>query len=463
MIPEKINEIIQRKSLVIVILFAILTRLIYFIAALISSYNQLGVKIFIVDESNSYLNFAKNLLICHMMAATPCLPSAFRTPIYPFFLAGFISLLSENNGIWLMILFQFVVSILTILFVYLTLVQVISNKKALFATFIYSILIDPIIYTFIITTETLFTFLIVFSLYQLIIYIKENKVSNLITSGFMLGLSILTRPISEFLPLVLFVALLVISLWKKQKGFVKPIMMLATVLLVISPWLLRNYLVFGRADISTISGANLYFYNYAYLEAYLQNKPIDEIQSELRNQEIDETDMPVRSDFARSSKQASFAVKEILAHPITYAIVHLKGTVPIILGTSSQEFYHQFGLTFYARNIFDIVSHSTFKDFIKKLRIYISEKWLQVINLIVKGLIFLGALFGSIIGLWNKTTRYEILLLSLCGLYLIVLAGPQPFPRFGLPVLPFICILAGVGVMKPKTIIEKIRLHVKQY
>jgi hypothetical protein len=120
--------------------------------------------------------------------------------------------------------------------------------------------------------------------------------------------------------------------------------------------------------------------------------------------------------------------------------------VQIFFGTTSVEIYHQYGLTYTPRNIFDVVSHHSIADFAARLGTYLSEKWLQVVNILFKLAIALGAVYGILAGLFNKQTRTEIILLAITALYLIVLAGPQPYPRFGIPAWPILCILAGYGI-----------------
>jgi 4-amino-4-deoxy-L-arabinose transferase-like glycosyltransferase len=430
-----------KRSLVIIVFFAVLTRLLYLFVVLAFNHHQ--VNIFLIDESNDYMVFARNLLTCHSMARVPCLPSAFRTPVYPFLLAGFLGAFGETTGIWLLIFLQFFVSVFTVIVIYLTLKQVIGDTPALIGAVIYSLLIDPIIYTYLITTETLFTFFIVFTLYQLILYQKQNNAKYLIFSGLSLGLSILTRPVATFLPWLLFAVIIGFALYKKRGNVLKPFILLAVTFLVLSPWLLRNYLVLGSPEISTVGGTNLYFYNYAYLKAYLSNQSVDEIQKQLRSSDIDESSMLVGSDFARVSRQETYALQEILGHPGDYAIVHMRGLFQILFGTCSEELFHQLGLTYQPRNMFDIVNPNLFLDFLLKFQKYFFEKWPQIINFIFQMFIFLFAMWGVVSGLRIKNIRCEILLLSAAGFYLIVIAGPQPFPRFAVPAWPIICILAG--------------------
>jgi hypothetical protein len=59
---------------------------------------------------------------------------------------------------------------------------------------------------------------------------------------------------------------------------------------------------------------------------------------------------------------------------------------------------------------------------------------------------YLGAVIGCLV-LAGRKSVYALALLLLPLIYLLILPGAASNPRFRIPVMPYLCLLAGVGIV----------------
>ena len=107
-------------------------------------------------------------------------------------------------------------------------------------------------------SETIFMFLFSLSVLHLFQFLKEERIIPLILSSSLLGLSMLTKPTAQYVPII-FVGFIV---WHYRTKLSQALIYSAgyalICLLVVSPWLYRNYHEFGVAGISAQQGSTLY-------------------------------------------------------------------------------------------------------------------------------------------------------------------------------------------------------------
>ena len=132
------------------------------------------------------------------------------------------------------------------------------KKSAIVGAFIWLFIPVTIGQSFLLLSEPLCTLLLLLSTYILIK--KTNKYWHFI-SGIILGYSILTRP-TALIPIIV---LLLIYLYKKKSLYknVIPsiIIMFVGILSAITPWMIRNYVVFGKPQLTTNGGINFWIGN----------------------------------------------------------------------------------------------------------------------------------------------------------------------------------------------------------
>lgn len=267
-----IKKMNHRKWIFSIIVFALSLRILLFIGIRLN--NPEG---FLTNtDSIQYWQIAENILNHSTFSPSstpPLLPDHSRTPLYPLFISFLKWLGLSVQGI---IFFQISVSALTCLIViFLTYKLLGSWKSAYLAGAIVAFDIPSIVYSNSLLTETVFTFLLTLSILFLVLHFKEpEKISSLLISGVLVGLSILCRPISIFLPL--FIVLLIFTFSQRPKFYLfkRASLYLILCFVVVSPWLVRNQIVLGTPILSTMGYNNILYYRAAGVYAVKQGIPL---------------------------------------------------------------------------------------------------------------------------------------------------------------------------------------------
>ncbi len=175
---------------------------------------------------------------------------AFRPPLYPLLLSGLVKLGVNLAGIRI---FQAFISAITVVGIYFLGKEVFSRKVGWLAGILASVYPFFIFYSGFLLTETLFIFLTVWSLWQLVRMVNDFSWYTAMTAGVALGLAGLCRPTMElFVPVGLTLVLLSGQVYQKRW---KQVSITAGVfILVLSPWVVRNYLLLGKFVPGTTMG-----------------------------------------------------------------------------------------------------------------------------------------------------------------------------------------------------------------
>ena len=194
-------------------------------------------------------------------------PIAYRTPLYPWFLAA-CRLFSGSHSFWVIALVQVATYVGSIWFASTLALQITRLPFSRFATIICLLpAISATQYNAAALSESLFVFLLTLHLCAFIKYAHHPNQSQAVFVGFTLATLLLTKPI----PLLLWIAHLVLILLyamrrRKHKHadtihFYKfsHLFTAACVLLLFTiPWACRNHLMFGRPSLTEFAGRNLW-------------------------------------------------------------------------------------------------------------------------------------------------------------------------------------------------------------
>lgn len=144
---------------------------------------------------------------------------------------------------------QLILSSLTCLLAYFIADEVFNSTAALFAGFAVAFYPDLIFWTSFARPETLFIFLLVLSFLLLIKGNSQKTPFLLYISAIVLGLASLTRiTLTPFLPLIFFWQAHFFSKNRKE-SFKAALLMALIIAVVLLPWGIRNYIVFGEFDV----------------------------------------------------------------------------------------------------------------------------------------------------------------------------------------------------------------------
>lgn len=187
------------------------------------------------------------------------IPNPLRPPVYPFFIAGVLYFLKSY---WAVLVLQVLIgSIIPVLGMYV--VRKFTQVKVLVNTTGVLLALEPyaILFSFIFYTETFFIFLFFVFLLFFFDYLKDNNWRNIVWSSVFLGLAVLVKPTVQYLPIV--VPFFVLWHFRKSqlKKVIKQLVVFVSVfMLMMFPWLYRNYKEFGVVGISAQPAYNLNIY-----------------------------------------------------------------------------------------------------------------------------------------------------------------------------------------------------------
>jgi len=206
---------------------------------------------FYFDDEYEYFKMVKNFLSGKGIIVGEALKS-FRPPLYPLFLSLFYGFGCSLIAIRII---QAIISSFTVLLIYITGKKIFDEKVGFISAIISVIYPFFIFYTGFFLTETLFIFLIVVTIYFYILTLKSDKykIKYLIQCGIYTGLGSLCRPTME----PFFLIFLLFLLMAKEEFKVKIKKVLITSLffiLTLSPWIIRNYVIFKKFIPATTMG-----------------------------------------------------------------------------------------------------------------------------------------------------------------------------------------------------------------
>lgn len=428
-----------------VIIIALGCRLLLFTGMLIRNPNG-----FFQNDSYGYWQIAENILNhgCFSMSESlPLEPDHTRTPLYPLFIGA---LRGVGFGSATIVFVQVLLSSATcILVISLTHKLVGSWKPAILAGAILAVDIPSIVLSNCLLTETLFTFVLTLSILELIIYFKQGeRMFQLFSSGVLMGLSVLCRPIAFLLPFFIIILFFLFSKETKINIIGKTTVYLVFCFLVVSPWLIRNQLVFGSPFLSTIGYQNLLYYRAAGAYAVEQGIPLSRAQELLHEK--------ARSAFRGSKEEepveykkveARIATSIILKHLSSYIRNHVLSTFDMLFRPIRSTIDLQLGFS-QTKTTLTTWDGGDGSSLLSRLLQKTSTFTIILVAVQFAMLLVLWVSFiYCIIPLFVKREHLIICIVALIvGYFCIMSGGPEAYARFRVPIVPFLAIGGGIGI-----------------
>ncbi len=226
-------------------------------------------------DSQSYISLALKLLSTGKYPTD----SAWRTPVYPLFIAMVYGI-GGNNPITL-IFVQIIISTASVLFTYRLGIRLMPKPAAMIGALLMAFSVKSFTHAFFLLTETLFTFLLLAAILVWVKARQDGKRDWLVLSALLMGAAILTSPIALYFPLVM-TGMILFDLSRRWIPRLQDLLIyLVVTTLILFPWVLRNNYVVGLLTVSTISNYNLLFYNAAAVQANLQGISETDVRPEL--------------------------------------------------------------------------------------------------------------------------------------------------------------------------------------
>ncbi len=251
---HKTIDFIKKHHYLLIILAGIIARIIWIIV--IPTYPETDfmwyhVKGVELSQGKGFLNG-----IYPYYTGTPGNPTAFRPIGYP----GTLALLYLIFGSNLIVgkLFNVVLSTLIMFLTYKLAKQFFNEKIALISLVLFAFSPLAIAYNSIHCSEILFSALLMLS-----IYLFFNK-NNPFLIGLLIGYLTLVRPIGMFIPAIYALFMFIKKDLNLKKKIIYIVSFAAAVAVVVAPWIIRNYIVFGEPVFSTNGGYVIYVNNNDY-------------------------------------------------------------------------------------------------------------------------------------------------------------------------------------------------------
>jgi len=190
-------------------------------------------------------------------------PIAWRGPIYPYFLAGMYKVFGHNYEAVYKMQAVFGALLCVVMFFIGLLV---FNATVGFIAGLFTGIYGPFIYYLdyggpgFLMSEGMFTFFIAILVYFLVQYVRTNANKYKVLSGVMLAIAALTRPaMIAFIP---FLGLWLLYVhWKSWRNLVRDgVIIFGFFFLTISPWTIRNYMVFHEFILISNEAGDIFLY-----------------------------------------------------------------------------------------------------------------------------------------------------------------------------------------------------------
>jgi len=208
-------------------------------------------------DSPGYDTTAWNIVIGYGYSnsiSSPFRPMISRTPTYIFFLAGLYFFFGRDY--FTVILVQQLIGVLLAVTTYLLGEHIFDRRVGLWSSIVIAINPTLAFYGNIILTETLSIFLLSLTVLFLSKGLKYSSLRYFAASGAVLGILVLCRPSFQ----LFFVAILLLLVYSLRD--IKRILLVASCVvvpmaIVISPWIVRNYLTFHYVGVTPLLGVNM--------------------------------------------------------------------------------------------------------------------------------------------------------------------------------------------------------------
>lgn len=283
-------------------------------------------------------------------------------------------------------------------------------------------------------------------------FINSTRFRFMVSYSLFWGLAILSKPIC----LPLFVALLLALPFVLQtppfRRIVWALAGFAFVAVMLAPWVIRNQRAFGTAGLTTISGTNLYFYNWKRLVQTFSSDEQAKCYAEMRALEsrLQNTDK-----MASSKAYGAYARKQILAHLPQYVQYTLVQHPRMYVGTGTVAMLRYLGLNRICYALEDLGGKGNHPPNELPVTYSTIHRIIGIGIQVVSWLVLLGGYLLIIFGIVNImrrvksiTARERILWLCplLCLMLLAVVIGPIATTRYRFIMIPYFSILAAFAI-----------------
>ena len=324
-----------------------------------------------------------------------------------------------------------------------------GNAEAAVAASLFALNLTAIANAPLLLSDTLFAFVAAWQPVFFLLAYRKNKLFYLIPAAALAALGALIRPVNIvwFLPFAVAV-LLMPGKFTWQSKALWCALSLAVFWAIVTPWMLRNAFAGAGFTIDTNTGA-MYHQNGAMILAKARGGDFKTWKALLIADETREFADTAR--YRDEKSRESYRIRGFLGIIRRYPGIWLAGHFsPAILLPDAPALLELLGVTVHGRGTMGVIAS---RGIIAGVRHYFGGAW-GWLGLILPWLIpvlavYLGAAATLIRSVWpwSGETLYTLVLFLLFSEYYLFLPGPITAPRYQLPALPFLAVMAAPALV----------------
>lgn len=404
---------------------------------------------FMRPDSKTYLDPAQALLADRALMEAPgsSVPATLRTPGYSVFLAFVLGITGNAStavaDYRLPVLLFCVLSTLVCVPIFRAGQMFGGTGVGTVAAALYAANLTSIAHAPMFLSDTLFTFVAAWMFYCFTRFYFKERLIDLWLAISLNGVATLIKPIGLMwiVPCCFLVLIFVRKSWAKR--WLGAVVCVVVFLAVITPWMFRNQQVGAGFRLGSNIGKTLYYHNCAALVSVLTGESAEV----LRQRWQAETAAVFVNDPAYASIDAQTGYLLGKAQPIIrdnlwqYARLHCQ---PPILFPDAPTFLELLGLTETGQGTLDVFHR---QGLVAAVQHYFGDRlWLLLPLaplLAIVGFTYLGCFLQ--LGCWLLQRQWFLGFFFLAFVvYYLVLPGPVLMPRYQLPCLPLMTVMAGM-------------------
>jgi len=370
-----------------------------------------------------------------MATTSPYTPNMWRTPGYSAFLVPFYAFTgSFYPALFAQILFVFLTTVLLFIMVR----RLVPERWAVTLSVLYIVLPTTLLSVATIMNETLYTFMLIGTIYVFFFFEMKNMYMKWALTGFLFALAAYIKPGSLYILFFFLPAYFLVFLpWRQvsRKHFYAAAIMVVVFVGTLAPWCIRNKVALDSWHFASTSAFQIFRHNATqFYEAY-HDVPNIEARYALQDMAgIPHGSVPLDMKYAEVMKKVALQV--IFEHPFSYAMFHLSTFIP---------FFASSGIIDYERYVyvmlpqFDPAEEPSLLQAIHPfslptlLVVLTNHGWTLVENALWALITLL-----AVLGLWRgKDVRLARMLFAIV-LYFAVVTGPIAHARYRAPIEPLL-------------------------
>jgi 4-amino-4-deoxy-L-arabinose transferase-like glycosyltransferase len=303
--------------------------------------------------------------------------------------------------------------------------------------------------------------------------LKNSDGRLLVAAGILMGIGAWVRPAIQYFPLIAAVIIILFDI-KNRKKWLHSAAMLFVFMLVISPWLMRNYYQHGQIYMSGQASNMIAHYHVPMVWNWENIIPYYEGQ-DLAQKKVAEVVKQTEHELGRSINaveyfklQQVWALKELSQYPATYLEHWLIGSHKTMYESFAIDFYDVMRFPDKRLHFSDILSGNYTADQAEgEIKVtglatgliyyLVHQDKFYLFHTVFSYLVFVFGLFGAISILLKRNCFLWIMMLA-C-FYFTFIPGPMGYGRFRFPVDHFWFIQACMGFLWLAGLVKKVFLE----